>query len=53
MSGHIQVGPPTDSRPGVLRSIANSVEPLFPDAADQLRGIAFSLDDLSATEAES
>lgn len=29
-----------DTRPSDLRSIANSIEPLFPDAADQLRGMA-------------
>lgn len=29
---------------GVLRSIANSIEVVFPDAADLLRGIARKLD---------
>lgn len=36
-------GPPEDSRPGELRSIARSIEPAFPDAAERLRAIAAAL----------
>lgn len=32
-----------DTRPNTLRGIAKSIEPLFPDAADTLRGIAREL----------
>jgi hypothetical protein len=35
-------GPPA-SHASVLWSIANSVEPMFPNAADTLRGIALDL----------
>jgi hypothetical protein len=35
---------PTDVRAGTLRSIANSVEPAFPDAATDLRFIASTLE---------
>lgn len=31
---------PVDTTSSTLRSIANSIEPMFPDAADQLRGMA-------------
>jgi hypothetical protein len=33
----------TDTRPSALRGIAKSIEPLFPDAADTLRGLAREL----------
>lgn len=38
-----QQGPSADHRIGELRSIANSIEPAFPTAAETLRAIADSL----------
>lgn len=38
-------GPPVDQRIYELRSIANSVEPLFPEGAKTLRAIAATLED--------
>lgn len=37
-------GPEWSDAP-VLRSIANSIEPLFPTAADELRGIANKMEE--------
>jgi hypothetical protein len=37
------VGIRSSTRPNDLRGIAKSIEPLFPDAADMLRGIAREL----------
>lgn len=37
------VGPPIN-RAGDLRSIANSIQPMFPGAADFLRGVAREMD---------
>lgn len=34
----------TDWRPSTIRSIADSIEVVFPSAADELRGIARSLE---------
>lgn len=43
MTAHEHTGNDAETRSSVLRSIANSIEPAFPDAADLLLGIAREL----------
>ncbi len=42
--GNAMVGPASDYRASELRSIADTVEPVYPSAAYTLRGIARSLE---------
>jgi hypothetical protein len=46
----VAASPVRFTRAPELRSIANSIEPMFPSAADMLRGIARELEEASSDE---